>query len=116
MVKLRKRRAPPGGEWVLLAGRFGERMWTAVAYTVIGEPIAAAINASRADALRAAMAEALGRARPTRVLVAPATGDDGVVAALGVPSEPLGDEQEELVARFAEEIASGELDAEVAGP
>ena len=104
-----KKRVPPGGEWVLLAGKLTERSWSAVVYTLLGEPVAAAIDEEREGAVRAALGEALGRARPVRVLAAD---EVGLLEEMGLATGPLGDEHEELVERFAEHLATWRADAD----
>jgi hypothetical protein len=97
----KKRRVPPAGVWVLLAGELRPGMWTAVVYTLMGEPVASAMHVRRERAERAALDEALTRARPERVLT----------------EAELGDEHEELREAFAEHLAAWrELDAEHRDP
>ena len=103
-----KKRVPPGGEWVLLVGKLTEQTWTAVVYTLLGEPVASAIDEVREAAVRAAIGAALERARPVRVL-----GDEReLLEELGIAHGPLGDEHEELVERFAEHLATWRVDAD----
>jgi len=104
-----KKRVPPGGTWVLLAGEVRPGLWTAAVYTEIGEPIASAIDGRREVAVRAAMGAALERARPVRVLT------DEDVGELAVAVAPLGDEHEELRARFAEDLAVDDDELEALG-
>jgi hypothetical protein len=99
MVK--KRSVPPGGVWVLLAGEYRPGMWTAVVYTSLGEPVAASMHVRRERAERAALEEAMQRARPVRVL----------------EEHELGDEHEELREAFAEHLrAWREADADHRDP
>jgi hypothetical protein len=101
MVKSRKRRVPPGGVWVLLAGEYRTGMWSAVVYTLLGEEVAGAIHVRRERAERAALADAERRARPVRVL----------------REHELGDEHEDLRERFAEHLdAYRRFDAEDLDP
>lgn len=97
----KKRRVPPAGVWVLLAGEYRAGMWVAVVYTIAGEPVASAIHVRRERAERAAMDDALAKARPERVLA----------------EHELGEEHDELREAFAEHLArSRRFDAENPDP